>query len=139
MPAFKKFQTDINATKVSADLLGEVMLMYASLSSEEWEDFDLKIIRVIELLKGKNYGKESEFLAMTIAIRLMALDSILLNAEFRGFQYPRDARGISYIHGDLLKAAAEELILEGPQGQPIFEVEAFRQTVLRIAASKGQA
>jgi hypothetical protein len=139
MSEFGKFQTDINATKVSADLLGEVMVMYASLPSEEWEDFDLKITRVIELLNKKNYGKKSDYLAMAVAIRLMALDSVLLNDEFKGFRYPRDASGISYIHGDLLKAAAEEPILEGPQGQPIFEVEAFRQTVLRIAVSRGQA
>jgi hypothetical protein len=139
MPAFNKFKTDINATKVSADLLGEIMVMYAALPAEEWEDLDLKLTRSIEFLKNKNYGDDSAFLAMTIYIRLMALDSLLHSDEFKGFQFPRDARGVSYIHGDLLKAAAEAFVLEGPRGEPTFELEAFRQTVLRVAASRGQA
>ncbi len=139
MSTLQEFKQEVNAAKVSADLLGEVMIMWAALPSEEWKDFDTKLTRVVEHITRKNKGKEDVFLAMVLTLRLMALDSVLHNDEFKGLKYPGTAEGITFVHGDLLKAAAEEPIFEGPEGQPIFEGKAFCQNVLRRAATTGHA
>jgi hypothetical protein len=140
MSPFAKFKDDINAVNVSADLLGEVMVMWASLPPQEWSEFEVRVTRVIEFLtKKNNYGKDPTFLACAITIRLMALNSVLNDTEFRGLLLPASQDGITYVHGDLLKAAAEGLVLEGPKGQPIFEAEPFRQRVLQMTESRGCA
>src|SRR5260370_42483101 len=88
MPDFAKFKRDINATKVPADLLGEVMVMCAALPPAERDSFEFRATRVLDLLAKKGYGKECGLLAMTITIRLMALDAILEGGEVRGWILP---------------------------------------------------
>ena len=51
----------------------------------------------------------------------------------------RSPDGITYIHGDLLKVAAEEVILEGPSGEPIFDRVSFRTRLMELAAAGGHA
>jgi hypothetical protein len=137
--SFAKFKNDINTTKVPADLLGEVMVMWAVLPSTERDIFELRATRVLDLLAKKGCGKECGLLAMAITIRLMALDAVLEDGAVRGWILPGSELGISYLHADLLRAAAEEPVVEGPEGQPVFIAGSFRQRLLENAASRGCA
>jgi hypothetical protein len=73
---FAEFKGDINRTAVSAELLGEVMMMYAEIAPEE-RGFEARAERVVALLTKKGHGEKRGLLAMAVMIRLMALDAIL--------------------------------------------------------------
>ena len=134
------FIRDINAQKVSAALLGEVMTMWASLSPEEWEDFDRKLQRVVDFIDAKAGCENSPMLAMAVALRLMALDGVVMDPQTRGWLMSGRTRdGITYLHGDLLKVAADEVILEGPNGEAVFNRETFRARLMELAATRGRA
>jgi|SRR5271170_6260395 len=138
MSDFAKFVDDINGTAVSPELLGEVMKMYAGLTPEEC-GFETRARRVMEHLGKKNYGEKHGLLAMAIMIRLMALDAILADREVVDWTLPGAEPGVTYVHSSLLRAAAEETVVEGPKGQPMFYTARFRQRVLQIAAAGGRA
>jgi nitrogen regulatory protein PII-like uncharacterized protein len=140
MSAPDYFIRDINALNVPAPLLGEVMIMWASLSPDEWKNFDRRLERVVEIICKKDRSEENLMLAMAVTLRLMALDSMVVDSEIRGWLMPgRSSSGITYLHGDLLKAAAEEVILEGPNGEPTFARTSFRARLMALAATRGSA
>ncbi len=135
-----EFMREINAQKVSAPLLGKVMHLWASLPRDEWRDFDRKLERVVELVGQEQGGDSSPMLAMAAALRLMALDALVVEPELRGWLLSeRSPDGITYIHGNLLKVAAEQVILEGPAGEPIFDRVSFRTRLMELAAARGHA
>jgi hypothetical protein len=138
VPDFLKFTNDINATKVTPELLGEVMVMYATLPPEE-RVFEVRAKRVIALLRDRGAGAGCGLLAMAITIRLMALDVILKDRDVQGWTLPGDGPDVTYVHSELLKVAAEAPLLEGANGQPIFDSGDFRRRVLRIAGAGGHA
>lgn len=126
MSAPDHFIRDINALSVPAPLLGEVMIMWAGLPPDEWANFDRKLERVVEFIDKNDRSEKHFMLAMAVALRLMALDSMVVDPEIRGWLMPgQSSSGITYLHGDLLKVAAEEVILEGPHGEPTFAPASF--------------
>ena len=140
MSAPDEFMQEINAQSVPAPLLGRVMHLWASLPRDEWRDFDRKLERVVELVGREQDGDNSPMLAMAAALRLMALDAMVVDPELRGWlMSERSPDGITYIHGDLLKVAAEQVILEGPAGEPIFDRVSFRTRLMELAAARGHA
>jgi hypothetical protein len=138
MSNFAEFKDDINRMAVSAELLGEVMLMYAEIAPEE-RGFEARAIRVAKLLTKKGHDEKCGMLAVAIIIRLMALDAILADRELQGWTLPSAEPGVSFVHSDILRAAAEEAVIEGSKGQPIFDAANFRQRLLQVAASAGRA
>jgi len=135
-----QFIQDINTQNISAALLGEVMIMWASLPPEEWKDFNRKLQRVVEFVDGKRPDVNNPLLAMAVALRLMALDAMVVDPAVRGWLIPeKSPDGITYIHGDLLKVAAEQPVLEGLAGEPVFDREAFHSRLMELAATQGCA
>lgn len=131
---------EINEQKVSAPLLGKVMHMWASLPCDEWQDFDRKLERVVALVSDEHDGKNSPMVAMAVALRLMALDAMVIDPEIRGWlMSDRSSDGITYIHGDLVKVAAEQVLFEGPAGEPIFDRVPFRNRLMELAEARGRA
>lgn len=140
MSAPDQFIRAINAQKVTPPLLGEVMILWASLPSREWRDFDRRLERVVEFVGKKNGADDSPMLAMAVALRLMALDAMIVDPELRGWlMSERSPDGVTYIHGDLLKVAAEQAVLEGPAGEPTFDRVSFRTRLLELADASGRA
>lgn len=140
MSAPEECMQEINAQKVSALLLGKVMRLWASLPRDEWRDFDRKLERVVELVAREQDSDSSPMLAMAAALRLMALDAMVVEPELRGWLVSEQSPdGITYIHGDLLKVAAEQVLLEGPAGEPIFDRVSFRSRLMELAAALGHA
>lgn len=77
-------------------------------------------------------------LAMAVALRLMALDAMVVEPELRGWlMSERSPDGVTYIHGDLLKVAAEQAVLEGPAGEPIFDPVSFRTRLMELTVARG--
>jgi hypothetical protein len=78
-------------------------------------------------------------LAMAVALRLMALDAMVVDPELRGWlMSERLPDGITYIHGDLLKVAAEQAVLEGLAGEPIFDRASFCTRLMELATARGR-
>jgi hypothetical protein len=140
MSAPDEFMQEINALKVPAPLLGKVMHLWASLPPDEWDYFDRKLERVVELVAKEHCGDDGPMLAMAAALRLMALDGLVLDPEFRGWLITEHSpEGITYIHGDLLRIAAEQAVLEGPDGEPTFDRNPFRKSLMELTAPRGCA
>ena len=140
MSAPDEFMQDINAQKLSASLLGKVMHLWASLPPDEWNDFDRKLERVVELVAREQGGEENPMLAMAAALRLMALDALVVDPEFRGWLITEHSPGgTTYIHGDLLRIAAVQPVLEGANGEPVFDRSSFRASLMGLAPARGHA
>jgi hypothetical protein len=140
MSAPDTFIQEVNAQKVSTPLLGRVMHLWASLPRDEWSDFDQKLERVVELVAQEHGAEGTPMLAMAVALRLMALDAMVVDPELRGWlMSERSPNGITYIHGDLLKVAGEQELLEGPAGEPTFDRVSFLAHLMQLAAARGQA
>lgn len=140
MTAPDEFIREINAQSVSASLLGEVMTMWASLPPDEWKDFDRRLERVVDFVGKKLGGKGNPVLAMAVALRLIALDAMVTDPEIRAWLVPgKSPDGVTYIHGDLLKVAAAQAILEGPAGEPAFDPEEFRAGLMEVVTARGCA
>lgn len=140
MPNADDFLREINRLNVTPAFLGEVMILWASLSPAEWSDFDRRLERVVEFVGAKMGGEDSAMLAMAAALRLMALDAIVVDPEFRGWRMSeKTPAGVSYIHGDLLKVAAGQPLLDGPDGNPVFDRDAFRSGLMAAIAASGRA
>lgn len=140
MAAPEDFIREINAQRVSPSLLGEVMHLWASLPRDEWADFDRRLERVVALVERKNPDEGSPMLAMAAALRLMALDALVVDPEFRGWLVSeRSQDGITYIHGDLLQIAAAQEVLEGPAGEPAFDRVKFRTRLMELTSARGSA
>jgi hypothetical protein len=138
MPAPADFMREVNAQEVSAPLLGKVMRLWASLPCDEWHDFDRRLERVVELVGKEHRGEDSPMLAMAAALRLMALDAMVVDPELRGWLISeRSPDGTTYIHGDLLRVAAEQPVLEGPAGEPTIDRTSFRTRLMELAATRG--
>lgn len=134
------FMQEINAQQVPAPLLGKVMHLWASLPREEWRDFDRRLERVVELVGREHGGDGTAVLAMAAALRLMALDALVVDPEFRGWLITEHSPdGITYIHGDLLRIAADQAILEGTDGNPEFDRGSFRVRLMELTAARGRA
>ena len=140
MSAPDEFMREINAQTVSGPLLGKVMHLWASLPRDEWQDFDRKLERVVELVSKEQGGEGAPMLAMAVALRLMALDALVVDPEFRGWLITEHSpHGITYIHGNLLQIAAVQSVLEGPDGEPVFDRNSFRTRLMGLTATRGRA
>ncbi|HWB49519.1 MAG TPA: hypothetical protein VG651_10445 [Stellaceae bacterium] len=137
---FTEFKRCINAITVSPELLGEAMMMIANLPAADKASFDARTAHVVALVERQGWGEASCLVAMAVAVRLMALDSVLDDRVVKAWQLPSAAGcGGSYVHRDVLRAAAEEPVLEGPDGEPVFAIAAFCTRLAATAAPKGRA
>jgi hypothetical protein len=65
---------------------------------------------------------------------------LVLVPEFRRRLITEHSPGeITYIHGDLLRIAAEQLVLEGPDGEPAFDRNSFRANLIELTTARGHA
>lgn len=134
-----EFIGQINGVRVSPQLLGEITVIWASLPPEVWDDFDLRLKHVVDHIAKTRDGPDGPMLAMAAALRLMALNSIVKDPDARAWLVPGAHGETAYIHGDLLKAAAAEVVREDAFGNPIFDPESFRARLMGLLATRGRA
>jgi hypothetical protein len=122
-------------TKVPADLLGEVMVMWVTLPPTERDIFE---IRAIRLLERKGYG----------GVRASCYDdhhppdgTRRHIGGWRGSRSDTSRFGAGDIipSRQLAAGGCEGPVVEGPDGQPVFIAASFRQRLLKNAASRGCA
>ena len=53
----------------------------------------------------------------------------------RGWPLPAGQDGADFVHPDLIRAAAEEPVIEDANGQPAFDPESFRNRVLLLTGT----
>jgi hypothetical protein len=129
----------VNRTKVSPELLGEVWAMQAAMSPKDRDLFDVRAIRLFELLAAKRLVGDENVLALAINCRLQALTAIAVHDNQRGWVFVDAAAGMPCIEADLMQAAAEEPVIEGLNHQAIFDATRFQRRMRRIAEAKGRA
>jgi hypothetical protein len=128
-----------NRTKVSPELLFEVLQMHSEMSPEDRPVFEVRVIRIYELLKSK--GLRSERIAdlgMAIDFRLTALARLHQVDSLRGWSIPGEKPGVVSIAFELLQAAAEEPLIENAEKQAAFDPESFRRRLLTITEPDGR-
>jgi hypothetical protein len=134
------FLEKVNRTKVSTELLVEVLHMHAAMAPEDRPVFEARAFHIFELLKSKGVrANRIASLATAINIRLMALARLERAAALRGWSMPRQEPGASLISGDAVRAAAEEPLIENAEKQAVFDAESFRRRVLSMAEPDGRA
>ena len=99
---------EVNRTKVSVNLLIEIVQMRAEMTPEDRSVFEACAFQIFELLKWKRF-RTRKIVARATAIhfRLTALARLERAAALKGWSIPR-APGVSPISIDALRAAAEE-------------------------------
>jgi hypothetical protein len=135
-----RFLKRVNRTPVAVELLIEALEMHDAMPPKDRSVFEARAFGLFQMLKrkglsGDNIGK----LAMAIDFRLAALARVICDGDARGWVLPSTTPGADSVHSDLLQAAAEEPLIEGPDGRASFNVQNFQRRVLRIAESQGNA
>jgi hypothetical protein len=129
----------INRTQAPAELLGEAIEMHADLPAEDRRAFEVRSIRIFEMLDRKGFGKKCADLVLAIDYRLTALARLLQEHQVRGWTLPAGDQGADFVHRDLVRAAAEEPVIEDENGYAAFNPESFQARVLRLTTARGQA
>jgi hypothetical protein len=130
----------VNRTKVSPELLVEVLQMHAAMAPEDRGVFEARAFRIFELLKSKGL-RTSKIASVATAIdfRLTALARLEHDAALRGWSIPRQEPGVASISIEALKAAAEEPLIENAEGKAVFDAESFRRRILANVEPDGRA
>jgi hypothetical protein len=135
-----EFLNKVNRTKVSPELLCEVLQMHAAMSPEDRPVYEARAFRVFELLKSKGVrANRIASLATAIDFRLTALARLERDAALRGWSIPGQEPGAGLISADAVKAAAEEPLIENAEKQAVFDAESFRRRILSIVEPDGAA
>jgi hypothetical protein len=100
------FLDGINRTKVTPELLIEVLQIHAAVSVEDQGAFEDRTSRVFELLKSKGLrARKIAGLATAIDCRLTALARLERVAALQGWAMPRPEAGAVSISTAVLEAA----------------------------------
>ena len=133
------FLARANRTKVSAELLGEVVEMHAKLPPEDRRDHTVRMIRLFQMLDDKGLQDERADLSLAIDFRLTALAHLLAAHEAHGWTLPGTEAGMELMHPSLVRGAAEEPLIEDANQQPAFDPDSFRRRVLSVTDTDGSA
>lgn len=130
----------VNRTKVSAELLGEVLKMHADMPAKDRPVFEVRAIRLFEFLDNKGLGgKDRKMLAVAIDFRVTALARLQKDAGLRAWSMPGQEPGVVSISFDMLRAAADEPLVEDAAGQAAFDLDSFKRRLLAITDADGRA
>lgn len=130
----------VNQETVAPELLREVLTMYALMPAEDRSVFEARAFRLFELLQARGLAADSD-LPMAIEFRLEALASLQGERALGAWTLPgkQGGDGAVYVHADLVKAAAEEPLVETNAGRPGFDPDSFKRRVLAISDMRGTA
>jgi hypothetical protein len=129
----------VNQTKLAAELLGDAAEMHAGLPATDRSSFEGRAISLFKMLDRRGLGRKRADLAIAIDFRLTALARLLQDRQVHGWTLPAGHDGADFVHPDLIRAAAEEPVIEDANGQPAFDPKRFRDRVLRLTGAQGEA
>jgi hypothetical protein len=132
--------TRVNHTKVAPELLLDVIKVHSEMAAEDRPVLEARMFRIFQLLSEKGFkGNRHADLSIAIQFRLEALAKLVKADATRGWTMPGKEAGATSIDIDLLTAAAQEPLIEGPDGHAAFDSDGFQKRVLRIAEAQGRA
>ncbi len=126
-----------NKTKVHPKLMEQVLDEVAEMPAED-RGFEGATFAVVKLVAEMGLPERQRMdLGLAINFRLMALARLTESGGGRGWTLPGE-EGCTFIHGELVRAAAEEPMIE-VDGQVAFDPESFHRRLLALAETHGQA
>ena len=123
-----KFMVKANRVRVTAELLGEVLQLAEDLTPEERGDRPRRLTHLRQFLDGKGLDDQRRVLAKVVDFRLTAF-ARLRDPAVKAWTLPGELEGCDYVHDDLLRALAEEPLIEDTSGQPAFDADRLRSRV----------
>ena len=134
------FLDKVNRTMVAPELLGEAMQMHAETQTDDRRVFKARSIALFQMLANRGFtGRRHADLAVAIEFRLQALSRLVEAGIARGWTLAGDADGRTYLHADVLWAAAREPLIESADKQASFDADGFSRRLLELTEAKGQA
>lgn len=137
------FLDRVNRVPVSVDLLVDALAMHAKMPVADRGDYRARACRTLDLLDRKGLCRTADdlhILAMLIDLRLSAVARLeVMNRVLKGWSIPAGEFGVSSLHLDVIRAAAEEPLIEDGEGQACFNPDSFQQRLLAIATPAGRA
>ena len=136
-----KFLERVARTPVPAELLKEALEAIADLPAEDRQDLTgraLAVIRLLEQRKAAKSLRQRGNLVTGIHFRLEALARLHDEPAYKAWSMQSGEPGMSYVHDDLVTAAASEpLILEEHGAR--FDPDSFFRRVLKASEGSGRA
>lgn len=126
-----------NETTVDPQLMEDIMTAVAELPARQ-RDFEGTTIEIVKRVGELELGdRERGDLAMALSFRFRALARLMEHGGGRGWTMPRKD-GCTFVHGELVRAAAEEPMIE-VGNQVEFDPESFHRRLLALAEMHGEA
>ena len=130
-----------NRTPVPPELLVEAIELFAEMPCEEEQSvFDVRALRLVDFLRAKGFsGRHHADLVVAITFRSFALAHLVQSDPLKGWIISADERGMTRLHAEIVRAAAEEALVEDPDSAVAFDVPSFTSHLLFVAQPQGRA
>ena len=124
-----------NQTPVSPELFVEAMELFGEMPPEDRSVLDVRTLRLVDFLRAKGFsGRHHADLVVAITFRSFALAHLVQSDPLKGWIISADERGI-----EIVRAAAEEALVEDPDSAVAFDVSSFTPHLLFVAQPQGRA
>ena len=128
-----------NRTPVPPELLIEAMELFAGMSFEERSVLDIRTSRLIDFLRAKGFsGEHHADLVVAITFRYFALAQLVCR-DLLKYWITAQEQGMTRLHAEIIRAAAEEALVEETDSAAAFEVSSFVRRILLVAQTQGRA
>jgi hypothetical protein len=109
------------------------------MSFEVRSSFDIRTLRLIDFLTAKGFsGEPHADLVVAITFRYLALRQLLCRGPLKDWITAQE-QGMTRLHAEIIRAAAEEALVEEPDSAAAFEVSNFVRRILMVAQPQGRA
>ena len=122
-----------NRTPVLPELLVEAIELFVEMPCEEQSVLDLRTLRLVELLRARGFsGRRHADLVVAIIFRSSALADLVRCEPVNGWIVSAEQRGMTWLHAELIRAAAKEALIEAPDTVATFDVRSFSRRILHL-------
>jgi hypothetical protein len=126
-----------NQTPVSPELFVEAMELFVEMPPEDRSVFD---VRLVDFLRAKGFSRRHHAdLVVAITFRSFALAHLVQSDPVKGWIMSTDERGMTQLHAEIVRAAAEEALVEDPDSAVVFDVRSITPHLLFVAQPRGRA
>ena len=123
-----------NQTPVSPELFVEAMELFVEMPPEDRSVFDVRTLRLVDFLRAKGFsGRHHADLVVAITFRSFALAHLVRCEPVNGWIISAEGRGMTRLHAEVIRAAAEEALVEDPDSVATFDVRSFARRILHLA------
>ena len=133
----KKLLKQANKVKVDPEIMTDILQAVASLPAGD-RDFEGTTIEIVKRVADLDLPERERMdLGLAINFRFMAFARLMQNGGGRGWRLPGE-EGCTFVHEELVQAAAEEPMIEVNE-EVVFDEESFHRRLLALAEPHGEA